>query len=203
VRARANDARAVRQAASDRSSVYRLATTNFTDADVGQVMGAPDEYLVSLGLLIRLSLIVIEKVHSDDDDAFGRVDGEIDSITGPQTLAEVRLLHLILYLHRRHEALNFVMCDSHRSGSGLHGLDDQACDREIGRLNATAAARFGHIPFVLSGAAPAIVVMFGDAIVWDTFIAVARLQSAPVVSCEAGANDKPRVKRSASLPAAL
>jgi hypothetical protein len=30
------------------------------------------------GLLIRPSLIVVEKVHSDDDDAFGRIDGEID-----------------------------------------------------------------------------------------------------------------------------
>jgi hypothetical protein len=53
------------------------------------------------------------------------------------------------------------------------------CDREIGRLNATSASRFGYIRPVLSGAAPAVAVLFGDAIVWDTFIAVAGLPSKP------------------------
>jgi hypothetical protein len=70
----------------------------------------------------------------------------------------------------------------------------EACDREIGRLNATSAAKFGHIRIVLSGAAPAIAAVFQDALVWDSFIAVAGPQSAPVVSCGAGANDKPRVR---------
>ena len=51
------------------------------------------------------------------------------------------------------------------------------CDREIGRLNATSTAKFGHIPPVLSGAAPAITALFQDAVVWDAFGAVARLQS--------------------------
>ena len=75
------------------------------------------------------------------------------------------------------------------------------CDREIRRLNATT--RFGYIRPVLSGAAPAITALFQDALVWDTFMAVAGLQSAPVVSCGAGANDKPRVRRSASSPTAV
>ena len=53
----------------------------------------------------------------------------------------------------------------------------EICDREIGRLNATSAAKFGHIRIVLSGAAPAITALFArDALVWDTFIAVAGLQ---------------------------
>jgi hypothetical protein len=52
----------------------------------------------------------------------------------------------------------------------------EACDREIGRLNAISAAKFGHIRIVLSGAPPAITTLFQDALVWDTFIAVAGLQ---------------------------
>jgi hypothetical protein len=56
------------------------------------------------------------------------------------------------------------------------------CDREIGRLNATSASRFGYIRPVLSGAAPAIAGLFRDRLVSDAFIAVAGLQSAPVVS---------------------
>ena len=55
----------------------------------------------------------------------------------------------------------------------------EACDREIGRLNATSAAKFGHIRIVLSGGAPAITTLFQDALVWDTFIAVAGLQRPP------------------------
>jgi hypothetical protein len=51
------------------------------------------------------------------------------------------------------------------------------CDREIGRLNAMSALRHGHIPFVLSGAAPATVALFQDAVVWDAFVAVAGLPS--------------------------
>jgi hypothetical protein len=53
------------------------------------------------------------------------------------------------------------------------------CDREIGRLNATSAAKFGHIRPVLSGAAPAITALFQEGVVWDAFTAVAGL---PVVS---------------------
>jgi hypothetical protein len=53
----------------------------------------------------------------------------------------------------------------------------EACDREIGRVNATSALGLGHIPMVLSGAAPAIRTLFRDAVVWDAFIAVAGLQS--------------------------
>ena len=78
-----------------------------------------------------------------------------------------------------------------------------ACDREIGRLNAISTAKFGHIPIVLSGAAPAIAALFQDAVVWDAFIAVAGLQSPPVVSGGAGAKDKLHAKRSASSPAAV
>jgi hypothetical protein len=52
-----------------------------------------------------------------------------------------------------------------------------ACDREIGRLNATTALQHGHIPLVLTGAAPAIRTLFEEALVWDAFIAVARLPS--------------------------
>ena len=77
------------------------------------------------------------------------------------------------------------------------------CDREIGRLNATSTAKFGHIRLVLSGAAPAVAALFQDGVVWDAFIAVAGLQSLPVVSGGAGAKDKLHVKRSASSPAAL
>ena len=46
-----------------------------------------------------------------------------------------------------------------------------ACDREIGQVNALG---LGHIPIVLSGAAPAITTLFQDVVVWDAFIAVAR-----------------------------
>ena len=77
------------------------------------------------------------------------------------------------------------------------------CDREIGRLNATSTSKFGHIRPALSGAAPAITALFQEGVVWDAFIAVARLQSPPVVSGGAGAKDKLRVKRSASSPAAV
>ena len=52
----------------------------------------------------------------------------------------------------------------------------EACDREIGRVNATSVG-LGHIPLVLSGAAHAIAALFQDAVVWDAFIAVAGLQS--------------------------
>jgi hypothetical protein len=55
------------------------------------------------------------------------------------------------------------------------------CDCEIGRHNATSKSRFGYIRPVLSGAAPAIVVMLGDAIIWDTFIAVAALRAPPAL----------------------
>jgi hypothetical protein len=77
------------------------------------------------------------------------------------------------------------------------------CDREIGRLNATSASRFGYIRPVLSGAAPAISALLADAIVWDTFIAVAGLPSAAVVSAGVRARDKLCLKRSASSPATV
>jgi hypothetical protein len=79
----------------------------------------------------------------------------------------------------------------------------EACDREIGRLNATSTSRFGYVRPVLSGATPAITSLFQDVLVWDAFIAVAGLQAPPVASDGTGANDKPRVRRSASSPAAL
>jgi hypothetical protein len=77
------------------------------------------------------------------------------------------------------------------------------CDREIRQLNATSASRFGHIRIVLSGAARAITALFQDAVVSDSFIAVARLRSPPVVSGGAGAKDEPRIRRSAVSPAAF
>jgi hypothetical protein len=40
------------------------------------------------------------------------------------------------------------------------------CDREIGRINATQTARLGYIRPVLSEAAPAVAILFGDAVVW-------------------------------------
>src|SRR5580658_2699238 len=79
-----------------------------------------------------LSLIVVEKAHPDDDlfervdGEIGRVDGEIDRITGPQRLDESGRLHPIHRLHRRLEALNGVMRESHRAVSGINGLDDPA-----------------------------------------------------------------------------
>jgi hypothetical protein len=54
-----------------------------------------------------------------------------------------------------------------------------------------------------SGAAPAITALFQDALVWDSFIAVAGLQSSPVVSGGAGAKDKLRVRPSPSSPATV
>ena len=64
------------------------------------------------------------------------------------------------------------------------------CDREIGRFNATSAAKFGHIRPVLSGAAPAVTALFQEGVVWDAFIAVAGLQPlpAPVVRGHQTAN---------------
>jgi hypothetical protein len=55
----------------------------------------------------------------------------------------------------------------------------EACDREIGRVNATSALALGlgYVPLVLSVAAPAVRALFQDAVVWDAFIAVAGLQS--------------------------
>ena len=51
------------------------------------------------------------------------------------------------------------------------------CDREIGRLNATSTSRCGYIRPVLSGAAPAITLLFRDCLVSDAFVAVAGLPS--------------------------
>ena len=55
----------------------------------------------------------------------------------------------------------------------------EICDREIGRLNATSTARFGHIDQHVAGRSSRTAALFQDAVVWDAFIAVARL---PVVS---------------------
>ena len=52
-----------------------------------------------------------------------------------------------------------------------------ACDREIGRVNATSTLGLGYVPLVLSGAAPAIKALFQEALVWDAFNAVAGLPS--------------------------
>jgi hypothetical protein len=71
-------------------------------------------------------------------------------------------------------------------------VEIEALDRVIGRLNATSALRHGRIPLVLAGATPAITALFQDVLVWDSFIAVARLQSSPVVPGGAGAKDKLR-----------
>ena len=81
-------------------------------------------------------------------------------------------------------------------------VEIEAVDREIGRLNATSTSRLGYIRPVLSGAAPAIMALFGDAIVWDAFVAVAGLQAPPDVPGGAGAKDKLRVNRSAGSAAA-
>ena len=53
----------------------------------------------------------------------------------------------------------------------------EAVDREFGQLNATSALRHGHIAPVLIGSAPAVRVLFADALVWDRFAAVAKLTS--------------------------
>jgi hypothetical protein len=53
----------------------------------------------------------------------------------------------------------------------------EACDRDVGRVNATSALGLGYIPLVLSGAVPAVQTLFADAAVWDSFEAVAKLPS--------------------------
>ena len=55
----------------------------------------------------------------------------------------------------------------------------EALDREIGPFNARSALGLGHIPIVLSGAAPAVQTLFHDALIWDAFISVAGLQPPP------------------------
>ena len=80
----------------------------------------------------------------------------------------------------------------------------EACDREIGRLNAISAAKFGHVRIVGSGAAPAITTLFQDALVRDTFIAVAGLRWCRLCRGEVGSErHKPRLRRSAGSPATL
>jgi hypothetical protein len=59
----------------------------------------------------------------------------------------------------------------------------EACDREIGLLNATSALGLGYIPLVLSGAAPAIRALFQDGAVWDVFIAVAGSKRSTRLRC--------------------
>jgi hypothetical protein len=49
------------------------------------------------------------------------------------------------------------------------------------------------------GAAPAVVALFQEGMVWDAFSEVAGLKSPPVVSGWAGAKDKLHAKRSAAL----
>ncbi len=77
-----------------------------------------------------------------------------------------------------------------------------ACGRQVRNLNATSGPDLGHIRHILAGAAPVIATLFGDGVIWDGFLAVAGLQSPPVVSGGAGAKDKLHVKRSASSQAA-
>ena len=62
-----------------------------------------------------------------------------------------------------------------------------ACDREIRNLNATTGLALGHIRPVLAGAAPVIATLFGDGVVWDEFLAVAKLPSPPVTKGKANA----------------
>jgi hypothetical protein len=83
---------------------------------------------------------------------------------------------------------------------GADGGDPHSGDlRQIN--NATSTAKFGHIPFVLSGAAPAVATLFQDVIVRDVFTEVAGLQPPPVASVGAGVTDKLHVKRSVGSPA--
>jgi hypothetical protein len=56
-------------------------------------------------------------------------------------------------------------------------IEIEAVDLVIGRLNATSALRHGHISPVLIGSAPAVQVLFADALVRDRFAAVAKLTS--------------------------
>jgi seryl-tRNA synthetase len=56
-------------------------------------------------------------------------------------------------------------------------VEIEAVDRVIGRLNATSALQHGHIAPVLIGSPRALQVLFADALVWDGFLAVARLPS--------------------------
>jgi hypothetical protein len=53
----------------------------------------------------------------------------------------------------------------------------EACDREIGRINATSTSGLGYIRLVLAEAAPEVTALFRDVLVWDAFIAVAGLKS--------------------------
>jgi hypothetical protein len=76
------------------------------------------------------------------------------------------------------------------------------CDHEVGRVNAISIG-LGHIPLVLSGAAPAIAALFQDAVVWDAFIAVAGLEAPPVASGEEAAKHELHAKRSASSEAVV
>ena len=62
-----------------------------------------------------------------------------------------------------------------------------ACDREIRNLNATTGLALGHIRPVLAGAAPVIATLLGDWVVWDEFLAVAKLPSPPVTKGKANA----------------
>jgi hypothetical protein len=66
-----------------------------------------------------------------------------------------------------------------------------ACDREIRNLNATTGLALGHIRPVLSGAAPAVATLFGDGVVWDEFLAVAKLPSPPVTKGKANPQARP------------
>jgi hypothetical protein len=74
------------------------------------------------------------------------------------------------------------------------------CDREIGRLNATSALKFGYIRPVLSGAAPPITALFQDVSVWDAFIGVAGLQAPPTAALQRHISGR---QRHGCLPAAF
>ena len=77
----------------------------------------------------------------------------------------------------------------------------EACDREIGRLNATAAATFGDVRPVLSGAGPAITALFRD--VWFRTCSLGSQGCTRQLFPEGQERGKLRVKRSASSPAVL
>jgi hypothetical protein len=64
--------------------------------------------------------------------------------------------------------------------------------------NATSTAKFGYIRPVLSGAASVVAALFGDAIVWDAFIAVAGLPVPPAPVVRGHHKDRQRYRRASA-----
>jgi hypothetical protein len=75
------------------------------------------------------------------------------------------------------------------------------CDREIGRINAASTSRFGYIRPVLSGATPPLRSCLGTPSSGIRSLRSHGCNRRQLFPAGAGANDKLRVKRSASLPA--